>query len=742
MWKKWGTPPDTTGRYTSGFEEEFEISLANFKRTGAPEIAMYFKDIPQDFMIDPGTDLKKVLAFRERLIAEKSILFESFDTPDSFQQRVRKKVTDYLISLKEIETEVSEIEQTKPKEEIFLIEPKEKLQVADSPFGLEGHSFLNEILEIANAESPSELGTVDVARFRLLSCSIAKPRNDEEILGVHDANILFSSAEREFGLAEISSLVDCGLKYFPNGNAPLWHWVKTLDSNPLSKIGILPLKSFMKTTGSQAIQAMQLIGEDLPSDTSEINRSFYVNEWLSEHSTNENRPAALAYLKQQGLPSDLEQIFQELERGDQKTLLPALEAIVSIQSKQSMAVAISTLYSNQFDLFDENLLTTVLSSSAGIDSDLVRTGLKHRNHRIRIHSLRQLADRHSLNPEELEFLKSDSSADVRSFLTEQLLKSGQKFELREVKKILVQPNNRSNLLTIGTDSDEEGELHYNRYLRRIFTKYAKKRLETAIEEQCSIYNMIPYFVMCSRFFREYSQDIREKVDDKFEKCFSDYIYYLRNTGFQDDSIKIHVDLENFIRKGLTRDALNVLCEKFEVADLERIRRLQRSGFTDCSVEEIQYFGKMGAWEDIAPILGKRLTFSLATTSTKSTKNWNKLVAGCIYNIGKSQCDELLKMKMADPIRVELLKLIPISVFSKLDEKSILTLLNNEDDDVRKYTSLKSILSFSQKKLRTLLKNYLLEYDLRYYNVSYWFDFGLSIPVDTARTSIQKLYEVP
>ena len=46
MWKKWGTPPAIQGPYSSGFEEEFERSSVRLKETGQPEMAMYFKEIP------------------------------------------------------------------------------------------------------------------------------------------------------------------------------------------------------------------------------------------------------------------------------------------------------------------------------------------------------------------------------------------------------------------------------------------------------------------------------------------------------------------------------------------------------------------------------------------------------------------------------------------------------------------------------------------------------------------------
>ena len=50
IWKRWGTPPDLNGDYSSGFEEEFERSIVRCEQTGSPEISLFFKQVPKEFM--------------------------------------------------------------------------------------------------------------------------------------------------------------------------------------------------------------------------------------------------------------------------------------------------------------------------------------------------------------------------------------------------------------------------------------------------------------------------------------------------------------------------------------------------------------------------------------------------------------------------------------------------------------------------------------------------------------------
>ena len=132
LWKRWGTPPDLIGKYTSGFEEEFEISKDRREKQGTPQISLYFKDIDQQLLLDPGEDLKRVIAFKNKTIAEKKIYFEQFKSVDDFQSRFRRCISNYVRNLAsagaktaEEETKTSvpgsaTAEESKSSEEILL----------------------------------------------------------------------------------------------------------------------------------------------------------------------------------------------------------------------------------------------------------------------------------------------------------------------------------------------------------------------------------------------------------------------------------------------------------------------------------------------------------------------------------------------------------------------------------------------------------------------------------------------
>jgi len=63
-----------TGKYSSGFEEEFERALARRKATGEPEIWLVFRRPIPDKIKDPGPELSRVLEFRSRLASLREVL--------------------------------------------------------------------------------------------------------------------------------------------------------------------------------------------------------------------------------------------------------------------------------------------------------------------------------------------------------------------------------------------------------------------------------------------------------------------------------------------------------------------------------------------------------------------------------------------------------------------------------------------------------------------------------------------
>lgn len=85
--RRWGqAAPDSS--FSSYTEEEYERARARWEKTKSPKIAVFFKNVDQPSMADPGDELKKVLAFRKKLEDGKQTVFRRFNSEIEFAEEV------------------------------------------------------------------------------------------------------------------------------------------------------------------------------------------------------------------------------------------------------------------------------------------------------------------------------------------------------------------------------------------------------------------------------------------------------------------------------------------------------------------------------------------------------------------------------------------------------------------------------------------------------------------------------
>lgn len=97
LWDRWGSPTGAQEGYTSGTEEEYRIALDCLKDQKYPmrDIVVLFKAVDPRQLSDPGPQLSAVLAFKKELEKSKLLLFETFDTTDSFSDKLRRHLAKW-----------------------------------------------------------------------------------------------------------------------------------------------------------------------------------------------------------------------------------------------------------------------------------------------------------------------------------------------------------------------------------------------------------------------------------------------------------------------------------------------------------------------------------------------------------------------------------------------------------------------------------------------------------------------
>ena len=741
MWKRWGTSPAVSGPFSSGFEEEFRTSVSNREKRGSPEISLFFKTVGADLQRDPGDELKKVLAFKKQIVAEKAILFGTFDSIAEFRGKIQRCITRYVQKLQSEETrERAEESQARSSADSVSQSLSETTSTSESPLTVKGAKFLREFISKTERDGEQErIAPADVARFRLLASIIGNQGNDEQFLGVHDANILFVyRSDLALSRREQMGLIDSGLGHYSSKNTPLWYWLAAFDAFNRNWLQICSLAG---TTAERvgALSAMRLVLEPLSSEVP-WDKEKCMKSWFSETAPSALKVAALGYLADCGTAADLNAIKVVVDRGDYQTTSAAVDAILRINHRDSRENAILALFELQPESVNSSVLATLFENGASIDTEVLSQGVGHRNFNVRRIIVKLLRERGALDVEIADQLTSDSDAEVRFETLQALCYLGRQFSDQEARKILVKPIANLPLGLLGGvgATDREGEDFWNRFREQRMAAMTESDLEQAASDS-SVFDRTAHFVMNERQFSKFGDRLRAAVDDHFKAEFAEDLDKMAHKyGSESDLIEMARPLEENLRKESTRKGLDIICRKGEPQDLKRVRNIIRSGFVSYSETDIEYLRKFGEWDDIPLIiamLDRPSSRPVASLLLGPDDGRYEVAARAIYALGRTRLGELLSL--LTPNRLLLSHVMVESsekVIRELSDSSITQLFRSEHDVVRKAAALKCVRALPKGRLTQLLDRYISGDWTPYYNVIHWLDFGISVPRDRARSA--------
>ena len=741
IWKRWGTPPDVSGPYTSGFEEEFRTSESNRQKKGSPEISLFSKTVSADLLRDPGDQLKKVIEFKDQIIAEKGILFETFDSIGDFREKILRCITRYVqkLKLKEIR-ERAEESQARSSTDSVRQSTSETTSKSESPFSVEGAEFLQNLISRTEGVAEQEwIAPVEVARFRLLASTIWKQGNDEQFLGVHDANILFvHRSDLALSRSEQMGLIDSGLAHYSSETTPLWYWLARFDA---FNRGWLQICSLVGTTAEHvgALSAMRLILEPLSSEIP-WDKDKCMKSWFSDTAPSERKVAALGYLADCGTADDLPAVRAEVDRGDYQTSRAAIDAVVRINLRDSREKAMVALFELQPASVNSSLLAALFENSASISTEVLLKGLGNQSPDVRRIVVKLLRKRGALDVEVADQLTSDNDAAVRFEALQSLVDGGRQFSNEEAKKILVKPvTTLGGLFNPFAATDNAGETYWKQFGEERMAEMTDRDLEQKVSDSLDFHRSAE-FVLDERRFSTRGDKLRAAVDDQFKTEFAEKLEKIaQKFGSESDLIERLRSLEDYLRNEFTRKGLDVICRKGGPQDLSRIRSILKNGVVGYSDVGIEYLQKFGEWEDISLIIAtldqsesRRTGLLLAAPDDGKYRS----AARAIYSLGRERLDELLSLSAPNRLLSHLIVESSDKAFRALSNNSITQLFRSEHDAVRKAAALKCIRALPKRRLAELLNSYVSGDADRYYNVIHWLDLGVSIPRDRARSAAE------
>lgn len=727
LWAKWGTPPDNDGVHTSGFEEEFVLASQMRASDGAPELRMYFKAVDADRMKDPGRELSKVLTFRDKLIAEKAILFENFSDTAEYSRKLRLGLADYINRKQQ---RGAAIEQNNEVTESVSAPQANESQLANQPQEAESDraAFLENFAhKLRGIEHHSSISAFEIARLRLAAAALSWHGNDEPELGAHDANLIYRNKKSlRLEPLEVRRLAEFGLAALQAQNKPLWSWLGSAMEKSADWLAVATW-SERSPMRKGAFEAAKL-GHFQILDNAHIDRKKTVKYLLNRDDV-EAQKDALEYLKSFGNEEDCKEIEERLETAPGATSRNYLESALGIKLRYNPTDAAHLAVRSRFDTLDEQLLLETLNNFPCLPADQLHLGLEHRNPEVRRACLFELGKRKLATAEIGRRFADDESLGVRQAALSIIEQFEPELPLIDISKILEKHKRLQSGLGFSPGGfDLEGYRAFQKVKSERLGRRPAAQLQAMIDNNETDSDFV-YFALARREFDTRINELRFNFDDRF------LTYYEKQLGAPPvgkDALESHKSLSDHYRKKYLREALDLLIARPSLEDLMRIRIAIDDGAVDISSNDIDYLKKFGDWSDIERLANmsekydgdRRGIFGLGKSLMPES-------AKAIYTICRSSFVELVSAEMTHSLKAQILAQATQAEIRSLTDETLGQLLVIENDGLRKVTALMAVISLGPRRARKLLATH-LSGDRYYYNVMHWLDLVVAFPYEEAK----------
>lgn len=711
LWKRWGTAPDTCGKYTSGFEEEFSISLDRYRKEEIPQICMFFKEVDNDSLRDPGPDLQKVIKFKENLINRKEILFETFTDPKDFEKKIRRRVAAYVAEL------ISKDREANPPENSNDSNVLEQSVPVSSDnhqfFSINTASFISEFITDLQCSGIDAVSPERIAFYRLTSIIINSSSNDDNVLGAHDSNLLYRHASLfNFGQKELSGLILSGIDNFDSHNTPLWKWVSE------SKINMEIFTLFSKDERKRkAIDVMRFIAYDIKAS-----RDEYLKSWLEDEPNDNVKISALKYIGDTGTLNDIALIIKEYERNEVRTSSSAVDAIVAINFRYGVIKGFDAILTYQPSSVNYRLLDELKSKELVLETNSLVFGLNSKCSEVREFCIHSLIRRDALNESKLEELLKHEDYNIRYISINKLSELNYKLYKEKAKDVLTQKS-----------GDKKDDI-YRRYLKHNLFRESLDALNE-LGKQPYVFNA-DYLIALARKDSRNISKVRDVISDDAEAFIKSLMINIPESDVAEFT-KFLKGYEDFIRGDITFECVEHICEMMKKEDLNLIRGYLRTKGCYLSIIMMNFFKKNGDFDDVYSLCNTKIkTHGTLLTGYSDVNKKNKILAETILNLSKNKENELLDIEMPIALKINIVsQMLPVS-FKKISMHHIFRLMNVENVILREKVCLKIVESLTKKQMKTLLADYSMQ-STYYYNVIHWLDFGINLSKDVARQSVKR-----
>lgn len=709
--RKLGSRADPEGPDLTGFEIEFHRSIDRRKTTGAPEMMMLFRAVPPEFMRDIGPDLRKVLDFRDWLDRDKPLLYQTFDDVVDLEKQLRSYLSSWIHSLGRANVNAEAASVAEPVAEV----EEASSDSLSATFSASGVKFLAQITE--DNHRAGTLTPAETARLRLLGVIAHQMGNDDQTLGVHDANLLLSDCEPTlFGREEVDGLIASGLHHYRAKTVPLWTWLALKDPTLTPTLSDAALLQQHARRRVGALSALQFLGSDLKGSL--FDRATLIELIMQPSEDREVRAALLSYLGECGVNGDLSPLrtaHEDTSLGQADEVAVAiLRILVRIHPKEAFRALLDLVPSS----LPRSLVDDIFSTVDAVPESWLIEAFGHRSALVRVAALRAserlTADRARWSLS----LTRDDDPDVRAAAVASLEASGEILSPEDVRNILIRSTRAGNALlwNWGRTKAETGAVQWRTYRRLAIGRWneAQKRSEVSRDRDADA-------MLDLAGANENLEVLRGVLDKK---------------GETDPAAEVMKGSDG--AKPLTADesvalyqrALDRLARHIDAKDLSRIRDAFRNSNIELPETAYRFLAMRGSWLDAELIIRasgeRRGTEPLTLLSISDRKEEYRWAAHALIALAGGDWKRLLALRPDSGVFSRLILAPPRKAWAQLGDEILLGALSHADDMARELAALRCVRDLPIKQIKALAAKFQELPGHRYYSTIHWLDFGVAV----------------
>lgn len=604
LWEKWG---QQTGKYTSGFEEEFERALARRKATGEPEIWLVFKAVTADKIKDPGPELSKVLGFRKTQISLGEVLYKEVPDLNDWKSKLTNwlwsHVSRQLVAAPEtLQPQQPVSSPDLPSTETATSKPSD-VQAAEVEISQQLLTAANSLtkaikkkeLEAARREKGA-LEEFDVARLFLLSASVMFRWYTGDTVQTHEANLIYRHRRRLEPIPIEHFQLLRAVVVDTSDVVPGWFWFGGMAVDTLREQFLLLADQDSSTDVRR--RALWLLGEariPLPEPLRVL-----LPLWDNEESV---RADAYKYLTTDADETVLSFLDEISSADDPLISSSAREARFQVLMRLRPDEAFSQMVQTGAYASDAKLGQLANEASAISDAELQK-GTESQWGQVREFAVKELASRGRLPEERAEKLTEDPSIAIRGMAFMYLATRGHLIDFDKVRKALTTENDRLGALSglLGRSDDRKVDAD-----SVILTYYRHQNAELVgnAVEWFSVDGALAYRSLATDHFDAIRNDLRTDLENGFERVKKKSIGEAESTygsQYAKELVERFKKYDDFIRSQFLEAALAGLATNSEAPDIRFGRQYLTTSSAAAKLAAVRIVCRYGTSEDVPALL--------------------------------------------------------------------------------------------------------------------------------------------